>query len=59
MSECSYCSGLENNRLISDDVVTALITNGILLLSDFEGGTDHVEINYCPMCGRKLVENED
>ncbi|GGC98199.1 hypothetical protein [Enterococcus wangshanyuanii] len=53
---CQYCQGEYFNRPIYDtDYIKAFIedeSNVLVIDDDFV--TSSVEINYCPMCGRKL-----
>ena len=69
---CEYCEDLrsdlsENNSSDFDDGVTIELTceDGqweIVATGHFDSGyicgSKSVKVNYCPMCGRKLVGND-
>lgn len=56
MSECRYCS------YDRDDYISAIDKQGHLVLEPYEallkvkfyGNKMQTQINYCPICGRKL-----
>jgi hypothetical protein len=52
--ECEYCKKGEGLSILHDenyDSLNIFIQNGLLWEKTYDMG---VEINYCPMCGRKL-----
>jgi hypothetical protein len=53
---CKYCEGdnLKRINLMTDKKFNPVcIWDNKLFIDDGEGDTE-MEINYCPMCGRKL-----
>lgn len=52
---CEYCDIAECEPLIAGVTVETYIYDNILVSRDSEMGYgNETEINYCPMCGRKL-----
>lgn len=54
--ECEYCKKGEGKSILYDeeyDALNVFIKNGLLWEKTNDMG---VEINYCPICGRKLGE---
>ena len=64
MNMCEFCDGkekrIENGFTYGNDYITKNHLNKSYSLnydnSGDEYGEGEFEINYCPMCGRKLVE---
>ena len=62
--KCKYCEGDVDDRnyiakdleLLEDKIYLYIDGNGMLNVSNQDGFYDDTKINYCPMCGRKLVE---
>jgi hypothetical protein len=53
---CEYCE--EGELLIDDEFLNCCVYDGILTVGEEENGNvAEVEINYCPMCGRRLRED--
>lgn len=60
--KCRYCEGdVDDRNYLAEDLdlleKTSLYIDGdnLLDVSDICGLSESVKINYCPMCGRKLV----
>jgi len=66
---CKYCEQprdsnevmigkrLDNDLGVIDACIVLNPNNGIYLFMEVKGDTDYIDINYCPMCGRKLIED--
>lgn len=60
---CKYCLGdVEDRKYIAEDIELSsdislyVDGNNLLDMSDETGFSVSIEVNYCPMCGRKLVD---
>lgn len=61
--KCRYCEGDVDDRkyiardleLLEEKIDLYIDGNGMLNVSNQDGFYDDTKINYCPMCGRKLV----
>lgn len=51
---CKYCC--EKAKILDENVVIKLEKNSLHVSGDYDGCA--VRINYCPMCGRQLSEEE-
>ena len=62
--KCRYCEGDVDDRnyiakdleLLEDEISLYIDGNNLLDVSDKLGSSESVNINYCPMCGRKLIK---
>lgn len=56
---CAYCEW--GKDIGGDDSSIAIEHGNLLTFNTSEYGHDErqVEINYCPMCGRKLTEDKE
>jgi len=55
---CEYC---ENGKGLGDSIKSdGVFIEGFILYGRYDGGycNCEAEINYCPMCGRKLTRNK-
>ena len=66
LEKCPYCATNHSKDLFncsgSDYFVSVSIRQSKMYLMVFSWDGDYSEdlpINYCPMCGRKLAENEN
>ena len=60
MEECKYCTGDVEGRkaLLGDDFNNVIYISGNnTLVGDDDLELDEIKINYCPICGNKLVHN--
>ena len=61
--KCKYCESDVNDRsyvaedldLLEDKISLYIDGDNLLDVSDTCGFSEAVKINYCPMCGRKLI----
>ena len=56
MEECIYCEGNVDGRdyIIGDGGRGIYISGNGYLMPDDDLNMDEIEINFCPICGRKL-----
>lgn len=75
IKKCPFCQGKEYNKSLVhydmplDDFINAFLSGDISIYKNRlvldvdsydEGGfAKGIQIKYCPMCGRKLVVNDD
>lgn len=59
MNKCFLCN--DNNYMITKTGATIDIVDGNRLEMDFDSHEPsiNIEINYCPICGRKLESKND
>ena len=56
---CEFCKSGKRGIILNDDVSIICLTADTVVAIDRDTGKKHknqIAINYCPMCGRKLVE---
>lgn len=59
MSRCKYCSNGKDHILVEGVTNEVYVSNKtILACCGWCGAYTTVKINYCPVCGRKLDEEE-
>ena len=56
MAECKYCNG--EKLVIHGDYTDLVINTRERLISAWADGEANLKINYCPMCGRKLGDQD-
>lgn len=63
IKKCPYCqSGIGRHKSLSDDMLEPMIrvnveSKGFLFIK-YKGVHELLDINYCPICGRKLTNKE-
>ena len=58
---CEYCKPYEEKFIDGENGDACVTKNGELIVfhnTDFKVFAVHLKINFCPMCGRKLVEEK-
>ena len=56
---CEFCKSGKRDIILNDDGNIICLTADAVIAIDRDTGKKHknqIEINYCPICGRKLVE---
>ena len=56
---CEFCKSGKRGIILNDDGSIICLTADTAVAIDRDTGKKHknqIAINYCPMCGRKLVE---
>ena len=57
---CEYCDKRYDNKPLAYSHIGDMeIENGRMVAGEFGATLADAEINYCPMCGRKLAEESD
>lgn len=59
--DCEYCEKVNDEDVLQGtDGVIKKNDEYMIYIEHFRGEGDYItDIKYCPMCGRKLVDNED
>lgn len=58
---CEFCKSGKRDIILNDDGSIICLTADAVVAIDRDTGKKHknqIAINYCPICGRKLVEEE-
>ena len=56
---CEFCKSGKRDIILNDDGSIICLTANAVVAIDRDTGKKHknqIAINYCPICGRKLVE---
>ena len=59
MCECCEKENVFKRKPIYETEITSVfidVNYELGVFNDLDGGSDSAKINYCPMCGRKLVD---
>ena len=60
LSMCEFCKSGKRGIILNDDGSIICLTADTVVAIDRDTGKKHknqIAINYCPICGRKLVED--